>query len=165
MLISHSVAAAASPPLSGVLCSCGNVYFSFDNPQGSRPEVGQNRTSYSGVHPMFVLGCDSYSSCDVENGVFSCESWRSLTSWLESLQSERHVSRFLKSDSAPMFEIPLGLPPRVTGRPNPCLDVLPRPPSLVCHNVSRRVLSVFSQSSDRACLLVIRLISDRVCCC
>ena len=51
-----------------VLCSCGDVYFfSFNNPERSRPEVGRNRTSYSGAHPMFVLGRDSCSSCGVED--------------------------------------------------------------------------------------------------
>ena len=44
----------------------------------------------------------------------------------ESSQSKRHVPRFLNSDSFPMCDTSLGLPLRVTGRPRPCLDLLPR---------------------------------------
>ena len=75
----------------------------------------------------------------------------------ESSPSERPVPRFLNSDSFPMSDTSLGLPLRVTGRPRPCLDLLPRPSFLVSHHVSRRVLSVFSQPVDRACPLLIRL--------
>ena len=75
----------------------------------------------------------------------------------ESSQSKRRVPRFLNSDSFPMSDTSLGLPLRVTGRPRPRLDLLPRPSFLVSHYVSRRVLPVFSQLVDRACLLVIRL--------
>ena len=58
----------------------------------------------------------------------------------ESSQSKRHVPRFLNSDSFPMSDASLGLPLRVTGRPRPCLDLLPRPSFLVSHHVSRRFL-------------------------
>ena len=75
----------------------------------------------------------------------------------ESSQSKRHVPRFLNSDSFPMSDTSLGLPLRVTGRPRPCLDLLPRPSFLVSHHVSRRFSPVFSQPVDRACALVIRL--------
>ena len=63
-----------------ILCSGGDVFFSFNNPQGEWPEVGRNRRSNSGAHPTFVLGRDSWSSFGVEDRAFRDEGWRSLTS-------------------------------------------------------------------------------------
>ena len=83
----------------------------------------------------------------------------------ESSQSKRHVPRFLNSDSFPMSDTSLGLPLRVTGRPRPCLDLLPRPSFLVSHHVSRRFLTVFLPAGGPCVLPGHSFVSCRVYCC
>ena len=158
MLISYSVAAAASPPLSGwCICVCGclsfvqvETYFSASTTHresGLRLVGIADQIQVLTQHLFLAVTVGLLLVWKIELSGMRVGEASPLCP--ESSQSDRYAPRFLNSASAPMSDISLGLPLWVPGRPNPCLDVLPRPSSLVLTSVD--VFSpFFSRSSDRA---------------
>ena len=87
-----------------------------------------------------------------------------LVVWNMELAGVRVGKRSPRGHSFPMSDTSLGLPLRVTGRPRPCLDLLPRPSFLVSHHESRRFL-FFLPASGPCVRPGHSLVSYRVYCC
>ena len=130
LLIPYSVADVGSPPLSGwCICVCGCLSFvhveTFFSASTIHRESGLSLVGITGQIQVLT----QYSFLAVWKTFFSgARIGEASPVGPESSQSDRYAPRFLNSASASMSDISL-------------LDLLPRPPSLVPHHISRSVFS------------------------